>query len=300
MPNTGGRALRASLLTLAVSSAAFAQQQRDTTFTWSRVMPVGARVSIRNVNGTIEVRPGTSDRIEVQAVYRLDSRTRPGDITFEVLDRAADDVEICSVDRGQNACGPAEDMWSDNHVSVRFLIDLPKGVRFRGVTGNGSVIVMQSVAEADVQTGSGDVVVRESESRVSAVSGNGDVTVAMAYGPVSARSGNGDVLVNMAFGRVDASSGNGDVQAKLLSAAAPVAGALPMSISSGNGDVHLTLPADFNGVLNADSGNGKVSAEFDVRASRSDKSHLRGPVGNGNGPIINVHSGNGRVEIRKG
>jgi DUF4097 and DUF4098 domain-containing protein YvlB len=262
-------------------------------------MPAGARLSIRNVNGPIEVRPGTTDRVEVQAVYRLDSRARPGDITFEVRDSAGNDVEICSIDRGQNACAAAEDMWSDNHVSVRYLVDLPKGMRFHAFTGNGSIIVMQSVIDAYVQTGSGDVVVRESESRVSAITGNGDVTVAMAFGPVSARTGNGDVLVNMSYGRIDASSGNGDVQARLLSVN-PQQDSTAMSISSGNGDIHLTLPADFNGLLNADTGNGKVSAEFDVRATRSDKSRLRGTVGNGNGPVINVHSGNGRVEIRKG
>ena len=299
MPNTSGRVVWTSLFALVVSSTAFAQPQRDTTFSWSRTLPAGARLSLRNVSGPIEVRPGSGDRVEVQAVYRLDGRTRSGDITFEVHDRAMNDVEICTVDRGRDACGPAEDMWSDNHVSVRYLVDLPKGMRLHAATGNGSIIVMQAVAEVNVTTGSGDVVIRESESRVSASTGNGDVTVAIANGPVSARSGNGRVLVNMAYGRVDASSGNGDVDARLLSIDA--GDQQPMSISSGNGDVRLSLPSSFAGQIDANTGNGKVNTDFDVRTQgRLDKSTLRGTVGNGSGPVIKVHSGNGRVEIRKG
>jgi hypothetical protein len=277
MPNTPGLFVRSSLLLLALASTALAQ--RDTVFKWSRQLPPGARFSVRNFNGAIEIRPGATDQVEVRAIVRTDSRTVAKDFTFDVQDRAADDVEICTVNRGMNACIP-DDSWSDDQPSVQFIIDVPRGLRLRATTGNGDVIVMQAVSEVDVKSGNGDVVIRESSGGASVSSGNGDVTIALANGPVRATSGNGNVDVRMI---------------------SVLPGSDSMSISSGNGNVKVTLPPDYNGQLDASTGHHGVKTDFDVRTRvRDSNSRLRGSIGNGNGPLIKVHSGNGRVEIRKG
>ena len=51
---------RSSLLVLFAASTAVAQ--RDTAFTWSKRLPDGARLTIKNINGPIDVRAGTGDR----------------------------------------------------------------------------------------------------------------------------------------------------------------------------------------------------------------------------------------------
>ena len=288
---------RASLLTLLAVSTAVAQ--RDTAFTWSKRLPDAARLSIKNLNGPVEVRAGSTDRVDVRATIRVESRGNAGDVTFDVREHAADDVEICTVYKGVSSCEP-DNSWNDVRVSVRYVIDLPKGLRFRGVTGNGDVIVMQSVAEIDVSTGNGDIVIRESASRASASTGNGDVTVAAANGPVKVTTGNGRITVNTARGPVDASTGNGDVDARMTSL--PQGIALPsMSLTSGHGSIRVTLPPDFNGEIDANTGNGSVNTDFEIRVQgRIDNSRLRGAIGTGNGPVIKIRSGNGRLEIRKG
>jgi hypothetical protein len=290
-------AIRASLLTLLAASTAAAQ--RDTAFTWSRRLPDGARFSIRNLNGPVDVRAGTTDRIEVRATIRVESRGIASDVTFEVRDLAADDVEICTVYKGVSACEP-DNSWSDVRVSVRYVVDLPKGLRFRGHTGNGDVIVMQTVAEIDISTGNGDVVIRESLSRASATTGNGDVTVAAANGPVKVSTGNGRITVNTSRGPVDASTGNGDIDATMTTV--PQGSDLPsMSLTSGHGSVRVTLPPTFNGEIDANTGHGSINTDFEIRLQgRLDGSRLRGTIGNGNGPVIKIRSGNGRLEIRKG
>ena len=303
MPNTRGTIVRASLLTLALSSSGIAQREstpvpRDTAFTWSKKLPDGARFAIRNLNGGIELRPGSTDRVEVRAVIRNAAPNRIGDIGFDVRELAADDVEICTTDRGRSACVP-EDTWSDDRINVQIVVDLPKGLRIRGTTGSGYVIVTQVGLEVDATTGSGDVVVRESLGRALATSGSGDVTVAMANGPVRATSGNGRVLVNAALGPVTATSGNGDVEVRMITVASNVA-PLFTSVSSGNGDIRLTLPPDFSGEIDASTGNGEIKSDFQVRSSGPQtKSRLRGTVGGGAGQLVKIHSGNGRVEIRK-
>jgi hypothetical protein len=289
--------LRVSLLSLALASSALAQ--RDTTFTWSRKLPDGARFAIRNLNGAIEVRAGTTDRVEVSATIRSDARGLARDLSFEVREPAPDNIEICTIQAGSNACDQ-DDMGGDHQVSVRYTVDIPRGLHFRATTTNGNVIVMQTVSEIDVTTGNGDIVVRESESRASATSGNGDVTIAAANGPVRASSGNGRVMVNTALGPVNASSGNGDVEVRMISVA-PGREQPAMSLSSGNGDIRLTLPSDFNGEIDASTGHDGIKTDFSVRTSgRMGKTRLQGTVGNGNGPLIKLNSGNGRLEIRKG
>jgi hypothetical protein len=293
------RLIRASLLSVLVSSTAAAQ--RDTVFRWSKALPAGSRFAIRNFNGLVDVQPGKSDRVEVLATIRTEPRGIASDVKFDVRDQAADSAEICTVFRGVNACDPDEsdDSWSDRAASVAYSVQIPKGLRLSIVTHNGDVIVMQTVAEIDVNSGNGDVVVRESESRAVATSGNGDVTVAFANGAVRASSGNGSVMVNAA-GPINASSGNGDVDARI----APLNSSLdtrPMTLSSGNGNVRLSLPADFNGQIDATASHGRIKSDFDVRARGSvERSRLRGSIGTGNGPLIKLNSGNGRLEIRKG
>ena len=296
MPNL---AIRVFALTVIAASAAAAQ---DTVFTWSKTLPAGGRLAIRNYSGLIDVRPGSSDRIEIRVTTRTEVRAQAKKLSFDVREQSPDDVEICTVFGGLNVCD-GEELFGDNRdgrIKVRYTIDLPKGMRFRASTGSGDIIVMQSVVSLDANTGSGDVVVRESESGVTATTGSGDVTIAAANGAVRASTGNGDVLVMTSVGPVDASSGNGSVDVQM--------GSLPslpdntsMSISSGNGKVKVTLPGDFNGQLDASTGNGDVKSEFNVRGSsgRGD-SRLRGAIGTGNGPLVRIHSGNGSVTIRKG
>jgi hypothetical protein len=287
--------LRATLL--AVVSATTAAAQRDTAFSWSKRLPDGARLSLKNLNGPIEVRAGTTDRVEVRATIRVESRGNASDVTFDVRERAADDVEICTVYRGRSDCDP-DNSWDDVRVSVRYVVDLPKSLRFRGSTGNGDVIVMQTVAEVDVSTGNGDIVIRESLGRATASTGNGDVTVAAANGPVKVSTGNGRVIANTGRGPVDASSGNGDIEVKMTT--------LPqdptsMSFTTGHGAVRVTLPADFNGEIDANTGNGSINTDFELRVQgRLSMSRLRGAIGTGVGPVIKLRSGNGRLEIRKG
>jgi hypothetical protein len=73
-------------LALAVVAAAPVGAQRRTepeAFTWSGRVPEGRWIMIRNVNGTIEVAPGTTDRVEVVAT-RHTRRGDPEFVRFEV------------------------------------------------------------------------------------------------------------------------------------------------------------------------------------------------------------------------
>jgi hypothetical protein len=286
--------LRSSLLFMLAASTAAAQ--RDTAFTWSKKLPDGARLTIKNLNGPIDVRAASGDRVEVRATVRAESRGNVGDVTFDVRERAPDDVEICTVYQGKSYCDDYHS-WNNVRVSVRYTIELPKSMRLRANTGNGEVSVTQTVAEVEATSGNGDVTIKESLGRVTATTGNGDVTITSARGPVKASSGNGRITATTSLGPVEASTGNGDIDVKIAKLPADQGS---MTFSTGSGSVRVSLPADFNGELDANTGNGSINTDFAITVQgRLSSSRLRGIIGTGNGPMIKLRSGNGRLEIRK-
>jgi DUF4097 and DUF4098 domain-containing protein YvlB len=73
-----------------------------------------------------------------------------------------------------------------------------------------------------------------------------------------------------------------------------------MTFTTGSGSVRVALPSDFNGELSANTGNGSITSDFEVRVQgRLNSTRLRGSIGTGNGPTIKISSGNGRIEVRK-
>ena len=296
-PVTSMRRILFRTTLLAMLAVSTAGAQRDTAFTWSKRLPDGARLAIRNLNGPIDVRAGSGDRVEVRATIRVEARGNASDVTFDVRERAPDDVEIGTVYRGRTDCDP-DNSWNDIRVSVRYTVEVPKSLRLRVSTGNGDVSITQTVAEVDASTGNGDVVIRESAGRVTASTGNGDVSVGSAAGTVKVSTGNGRIIASSSKGTVDATTGSGDIDVKMGSVPADQGS---MSFTTGNGSVRVTLPPDFNGEVDANTGNGSINTDFELRVQgRLSPSRIRGTIGTGSGPLVKLRSGNGRLEIRKG
>ena len=136
----------------------------------------------------------------------------------------------------------------------------------------------------------------ETQGRVDVTTGNGDVHVDGANGPVTVTTGNGRIFVLTSRGSVDANTGNGDIDARIKS--------LPlesdMRFNSGSGAIRVSLPSDFNGRIDATTGNGTLQSEFEISVlGRLDAQHVRGTIGRG-GPLIRMSTGNGLIELKKG
>src|SRR5256885_7899574 len=113
----------------------------DNLFTWSGRVAANCTLAVRHYNGPIDVREGTSDRVE----FRAERRTRrSNELTFQV-ENTAEGVTICGVWRGRSACDEGRrgwgGDWDDGPPSSRLSVTLPKGGRLRANTGNGDVPV---------------------------------------------------------------------------------------------------------------------------------------------------------------
>jgi DUF4097 and DUF4098 domain-containing protein YvlB len=72
-----------------------------------------------------------------------------------------------------------------------------------------------------------------------------------------------------------------------------------MELSSGNGTITVTVPADFAGELDATTGSGKFYSDFPLTIrGRIDPRRVRATIGKG-GRRIRMSSGNGDVELKK-
>jgi len=271
------------------------QGRDETTFTYSRRVSSGSLITIKSLNGPITVTSASGNELEIRAEKRMrGARDDARDMSFEV-DESGDGVKICTVYRDQSVCD--EDTNFNNvRMSVAFVVALPRGARLRAGTGNGEISVEGTGGDIDVGTGNGKVRVSGTSGTVRAATGNGEVSVDGARGQVRASTGNGRVYVSTSSGPVSVSTGNGDIDVRMEALSAGD----DMNFSSGSGDIRLTLPADFNGEIDAGTGNGSLHSDFEIRLSgRVDPQHVRGTIGRG-GRMIKLRSGNGALELRKG
>ena len=275
--------------------------RNDSIYVWHGQLAAGRQLTVRNFNGPIEVRAATGATAEVRA----EKRVRGGqvsDIAFDVEVTPDGDVRICSVLRSNDGCDDRhrwshdddDDGWRRS-ATVSMVILVPRGARLKVATGNGTIMVDHAGADVEASTGNGRVSVSGTEGIVRVSSGNGDVDVRDAKGPVRVSTGNGRVRVATTEGPVEARSGNGDIDVQMSSVRARE----DMSFSTGSGAVRLTLPAGYNGELDASTGNGEVTSDFDLKVQgRMNPRRIRATIGSG-GALLRMSTGNGRLELRK-
>jgi DUF4097 and DUF4098 domain-containing protein YvlB len=299
MRSTTRLLLSALTLTAVHSSLADAQLvgRDETVYTWRGTIPNGGQLTIRNFNGPIDVRPATGNTAELRAEKRVRGSARITDVGFEIR-KSGDDVEICSTQDEDSCYGDRRwnDGWRRGSVTVAMTVLVPRGVRVKLATGNGAVSVERAGSDVQASTGNGRVRIAETEGEVRVSTGNGAVEVRNAKARVHVSTGNGDVDVATTDGPVEVSSGNGDIDVRMSALRARE----DMAFHTGSGNVHLTLPANYNGELDASTGNGSIRSEFDLKIKgQLSPRHIRATIGSG-GPMLRMTTGNGEFEIRKG
>jgi hypothetical protein len=300
LPFRGSIALLALAATPVLASGQTLLGRSDSIFTWRGALPAGALLTVRNHNGPIDVRPASGSEVELRA----EKRARYGnltDVAFDISTGSRGDVTICSTFRGNDPCDEGDrrswnndDDWRRN-VTVVMTVLVPRGAQVRVATGNGAVSVERVGGEVSASTGNGRVSVLNTDGAVRVSTGNGDVQVREVKGAVRVSTGNGRVTVSTAQGPVEAHSGNGDIDVR-MTALRP---SEDMTFSTGSGDVRVTLPTDYNGELDATTGNGTISSDFDLKLEgRMSPRRVRATIGSG-GARLRLVSGNGGLELRK-
>lgn len=293
--------LSALALVPSLSSAQALVGRDESVYSWRGPLAPRALLTVRNVNGPIEVRASNSASVELRAEKRPSHGGKVTDVAFDVQTSSNGDVTICSTFHEQNPCDRdshrSRDDGDDDRrsVSVAMTLLVPRGAQVRLVTGNGAVSVEQVGVDLQATTGNGRVLVAGTDGPVRITTGNGDVEVRDARASVRVTTGNGRVMVTTAEGPVEARSGNGDIDVRMTALRARE----DMAFHTGSGAVRVTLPAGYNGELDASTGNGEIRSDFDLRIDgRLDPRRVRATIGSG-GPRLRLSTGNGRLELHK-
>ncbi|MGH9675503.1 MAG: DUF4097 family beta strand repeat-containing protein [Candidatus Acidiferrum sp.] len=133
-------------------------------------------------------------------------------------------------------------------------------------------------------------------SRLALRTGFGKVHVADFDGHVDADTGFGDIDARGQFDFLSLRTGFGTIRAE---AGAGSHITRDWRLSSGFGDITLSLPPDLNADLEARTGFGHVSCDFPVTVTDTRRhSSINAHIGSG-GPPVNIDTGFGFVHIRK-
>ena len=194
-----------------------------------------------------------------------------------------------------------------------------EGMRRLELPGNAGLEVEEDNNQVDIKTSSFnrpvDLVIsvpRKSSLELKCLNG-GDIYVEHVDGDIDANNLTGKVTLKNVSGSVLAHSLNGEVFVTLDR----IDPSKPMSFSTMNGDIDVTLPDNFRGNLRMKTDHGEIFSDFDVKIDsggggittadgkqkdgtyhlRFDRT-LRGTV-NGGGPEFQFTSFNGQIYIRK-
>ena len=274
----------ASLAMLLAAPILGAQQQygRDSdTWRWDGRVDTAHWMNVFNVNGSVEFTPSPDNMVHLVAQKRSNGRGTD-DIHYEVV-QVGGNVTICAIwfDNARCEDGGVESHrhndQNESHTTVRFTVQVPRGVKVGATSVNGTVAVRDVGAEVNAHTV------------------NGALTVRNASGPVHATTVNGDVGVNTSTGPVTAETVNGNVDARMAS----LVGDDDMDFKTVNGSVAIYVPARFDANFSFDTVHGGIDSDFPMTLSgRWGPRHASGKIGNG-GRDVRASSVNGSIELRK-
>jgi DUF4097 and DUF4098 domain-containing protein YvlB len=238
-----------------------ASDEQTEEFHQSYPLTATGRVSIANINGSVRISVWDQNEVKVDAVKRSSRKDRLDEVKIEVTN-TADSVRIKTDYPEMNESNSDRHMRRGNSTSVDYTLTIPRRAR---------------IDSAELVNGSLDIEGVE-----------GDVQAACVNGNVKARGLTGEVKLSTVNGGVDATIMRLD-ESK------------PTSLSSVNGSIVLTIPANANAQVRASTIHGGITNDFGLQVNDGEfvGHDLSGQIGTG-GTRIRLSNVNGSIAIRRG
>jgi putative adhesin len=259
------------LCATAVSSGCWRHREREVAnaWQWSETLPAGTTIHLRNMNGSIRVRPTNGDKAMVVASERW-RFGRQNDVQF-LVKRVGSDVYVCAIWGKRGQCDE-NGYHSRSRGMFRFFgfhwgtdatanlrLDLPAGIKLDAQTSNGGL----------------------------------DIAGASAGG--RARTVNGGVVVKQSSGAFDVSSVNGSINVALDS----VSSTDTLNVETTNGSVRAELPNSFSGAVSLSTVNGGLHTDMPVTTTGAlTRRNLDGRIGTGQ-QLVRIRTINGGITLAR-
>lgn len=275
-------------------------------FQFTETLKPGGRLSLENMNGSVEITAGLGDKVEITGTKHASREDVLRALKIDVVN-TGDTIRIRTVAPSGHRGG----------MGARYVIRVPRQTTLdRIVSSNGRITVEGVESAARLRTSNGGVRVSRTKGAIEVETSNGAVELAGNEGSVSVRTSNGQIRADDVRGAFTAVTSNGGVTARISD---PEAGK-PISVTTSNGSVNITvdslrdnpvsattsnsgitvrMPAKVGVDLKATTSNSSINTDFDVmvRGEKS-KNRIEGAV-NGGGPAMTLTTSNGSIRVER-
>jgi hypothetical protein len=278
--------------------------QSDFHYTYD--LQPGARLTMENGNGSIEIAGWDQNRIEINGTKYGSTEMIRDEIKVEI-DHRPDSVSIRTVRPSLHQGGGG----------ARFVIHVPRKTTLDPVqTSNGRIRVDDMNSPVRLRTSNGSIRAGHVEGSFEARTSNGAIEVESVKGDAMMHTSNGHIRAENISGRCEAESSNGPIRVTLTEA-----NTSPVHLDTSNGGIDLTmlqppkadvraetsnssitvrLPSNTSAHVIAEGGRNSVHSDFDIQTRFGDhERRVDGNIGSG-GPQIDLSTHNGSIRILKG
>ncbi|MDP8243769.1 MAG: DUF4097 family beta strand repeat-containing protein [Candidatus Hinthialibacter antarcticus] len=234
----------------------------------------GARtIKVDTVNGKIDLKAVDGDEVKVFAIKTIRART---DSSAEAFSQSVEiKAEVVGDEVRIYAKHPRATFGKS--VSVLLEVECPPDLAAKLNTVNGQVKANGMTNGVEASTTNG---------RVDLLDVSGGVVANTTNGRIEARLGTMETAGK--FNTV-----NGSVDVSVMNCLADI------EAGTVNGSVKVMLPAHFNGSLDASTVNGRASCDLEINAEINKKKHVKGTIGDGQGPSIRLNAVNGSTKVEE-
>jgi|GEM_PF-2162857 len=195
---------------------------------------------------------------------------------------------------------------------VEYRVTLPQDAKVDIDTGSGAINASDLQGDFELHTGSGEITLQNIDGTLAIDVGSGDIRIdGSTLSNARIHTGSGDIQAEDVEGEFKASTGSGSIditdahQATLdlrtgsgdISFAGSLHSTDDHSISTGSGEIRVTLPDDSAFELQAQTSSGDIDVADEWQVSGDNNSRY-GTIGEG-GPKLTLHTSSGNIRIEQ-
>lgn len=263
----------------------------------------GGWLAIDTDHGNVELKSGSSGRVHVEV--RRKPRGSASEEDFEVdFDQNGDKITVVGTNTVRNS--------GRDGVNVSFIVTVPQRFnaeietaggnisvenldgRVKLNTSGGNLAIGRITGEVDAQTSGGNIKLDGSNANVVVNTSGGNISLGRVGGTVRATTSGGNINVDEVNGEITAKTSGGHITAHI--ARQPDADCL---LRTSGGGITVYLAPGVAVDLQAETSAGHVETDVEV-ATRGTikKDRLHGTI-NGGGPLLELDTSAGDIQIRR-
>ncbi len=270
-------------------------------FHYSYPLSSGGRVTLENMNGSVEISTWEKESVEINGTKYASSQQGLNDIRIDIAN-SPNSLTIRTIQP-----------FSTRNGGARYNLRVPRRVQLdRILSSNGSIKIQDVEGVSNVRTSNGGIRIWKLNGALDARTSNGGIDATDYTGNASLHTSNGGIHVEMNKGALDASTSNGGIEARLIEPdpnqsvrLESTNGHIDLSLdavrevraNTSNSSITVRLPDSASARVRARTSNSSITTDFDVLTrSMSSKNSLDGSLGGG-GPLIDLSTSNGNIKL---